>query len=166
MTQKASATRKTAGTPSASPRPAAAQDESGAARPGFDIRALLDRLSLPGVDVQALLESRRKDVEALVAANQRAYQGFEALTRRQAEILAEAMQVWQAGTREVLATTGAPEKANRSAGRAQQAFGEALASMRELAELAAKSHEDVVRILNKRVHEGLDELREQLKTRA
>lgn len=148
----------------AKPEPPSPDTPSGSS--GFDLRRMLETLRLPGVDVAALIESRRKDVEAVVAANQRAVQGIEALTRRQAEILAATMNGWQEGTRDLLAAGTAPERANRSAGRAQQAFGEALANMRELAELVAKSHEDVIGIINARMQAHIDELRSQFGRRA
>lgn len=137
-------------------------DASAAIPKVLDIRKLLEKLKLPGVDVEALLESHRKDVETLIAANEKAYLGLQALTRRQAEILAEAMQDLQEGTKELLATKGVPDRAGRTASRTKQAFGQALSNMREVAEMAAKSHEEVIAILNKRVHEGLDGLRDQL----
>lgn len=129
----------------------------------LDLRTLLEKLKLPGVDVNGLLDYHRKDVETLIAANEQAFRGYQALTRRQAEILAEAMREWREGTAGLVDVKGIPEKASRTAGRAQQAFGRALGNMREIAEMAAKSHEQVIEILNKRVHEGLDGLRESLR---
>ena len=132
----------------------------------LDLRKMLEKLKLPGVDVNALLEYHRKDVETLIAANEQAFRGYQALTRRQAEILAEAMRDWREGAAGLIDVKGIPEKASRTAGRAQQAFGQALGNMREIAELAAKSHEQVIEILNKRVHEGLDSLRDGLRKHA
>lgn len=151
--------QKTTGTK----KPASAKSEPApaAAAPKFDLRSMLEGLRMPGLDVSALMDSRRKDVEALIAANQRAYQGFEALTRRQAEILAEGMKAWQEGAKEMIGPASAGEKATRSASRAQEAFGHALSNMRELAEMAAKSQQEVVGIINKRVREGIQEFREQ-----
>jgi phasin family protein len=144
----------------------ATSSTSSSAIPTLDIRKLLEKLKLPGVDVQALIDSSRKDLETLKAANEQAYVGYQALTRRQGEILAEAMQEWQAGAQQLLSAKGAPELANITSSRAQHAFGQALANMREMAEMAARSHEQVIGIVNKRVHEGLDGIREQLNKRS
>lgn len=148
-------------------KPTAAKAEAGFKIPdALDLRKLLEKLKLPGVDVNALLDYHRKDVETLIAANEQAFRGYQALTRRQAEILAEAMREWREGTAGMVDVKGIPEKASRTAGRAQQAFGQALGNMREIADLAAKSHEQVINILNKRVHEGLDGLRDSLRKHA
>jgi len=124
----------------------------------LDVRGLLDKLKLPGVDVGGLIDSRRKDIEALLAANEQAYRGFEAVTRRQGEMLAEAMKQLTASAKETFATQGASERTARVASLAQEAFGRALANMKEIAELSARSQKQVVDTLNKRLHDGIEEI--------
>ena len=55
--------------------------------PFMDISKLMEQFKIPGVDLGAVVEARRKDIEALTQANQQAYQGMQALAQRQAEIL-------------------------------------------------------------------------------
>jgi hypothetical protein len=42
-----------------------------------DLRWLLDAIKLPRVDLQAVIEARSKDAEALLAANRRAFEGYQ-----------------------------------------------------------------------------------------
>ena len=63
--------------------------------PIMDINQLMEQFKIPGVDVSAIMESRRKDIEALVAANRQAYEGMQKLGQRQAEMLRDAMAEWQ-----------------------------------------------------------------------
>jgi phasin family protein len=125
--------------------------------PMLDLRRLLEKLKLPGIDVSGLIDSRRKDVEALLVANEQAYRGFEAVVRRQGEMLAEAMKGIKAGAKDSLATKGAVARAQGAASLAQQAFGQALADMKEIAELSAGSQKRVVETLNKRLRESINE---------
>ena len=53
----------------------------------FDFSKVLGSLKLPGVDWQALLESQAKNIAALSAANHLAFEGMQAVARRQVEIL-------------------------------------------------------------------------------
>lgn len=131
-------------------------------KPLLDVRALLEKIKLPGVDVSSLIDSRRKDVEALLAANEQAYRGIEALTRRQTEMLSDAMKGLSAGAKDTLQAKGATERAQRVAVHAQQALGQALADMRELAEMSARSQAQVMETLNKRLREGIDEIGERI----
>ena len=48
---------------------------------------LIQQFKLPGIDASAILESRRKDIEALAAANTTALTGVQSLGQKQMEIL-------------------------------------------------------------------------------
>jgi phasin family protein len=120
---------------------------------------MIEKLKIPGVDTRALVDSRRKDIEALISANERAFAAFEALSRKQSDLLAELVREWQAGAKEVIGEGGAADKLNQAAAHAQKAFVDALAAMKDMAEIAATSSRDVVQILDKRFNDGIVELR-------
>lgn len=52
---------------------------------------MIKQFKLPGFDVGAIMESRRKDIEALLAANGTALSGVQSLAQKQADILRAAM---------------------------------------------------------------------------
>jgi hypothetical protein len=58
-----------------------------AANPFGEFTKMLEQFKLPGFDVPAIMEARRKDVEALVTANQAALQGMQSLAQKQADML-------------------------------------------------------------------------------
>jgi len=126
--------------------------------PFVDITKILEQFRLPGVDISAIVEARRKDVEALTQANQVAYESMQALARREAEILQQTMAEWQ-GAMAGMAGKTPQEMAARGTELATQAFGRALANMRELAEMASNSQSQTYEILNRRFQENLEELR-------
>ena len=126
--------------------------------PFVDITKILEQFKLPGVDLNAIVEARRKDVEALTQANQVAYESMQALARREAEILQQTMAEWQ-GAMAGMAGKTPQEMAARGTELATQAFGRALANMRELAEMASNSQSQTYEILNRRFQENLEELR-------
>jgi hypothetical protein len=47
-----------------------------------DIKKLTEKFQLPGVDVAALVDWQRKDMETLVEGNRRTYEGVRALIER------------------------------------------------------------------------------------
>jgi len=110
------------------------------------------------VDIGALMEARRKDVEALTQANQIAYASMQALATREAEILQQTMAEWQ-GAMAGMAGKSPTEMAAKSTELATQAFGRALTNMRELAEMASKSQAQTYEVLNRRFQENLEDLR-------
>ena len=125
--------------------------------PLLDVRKMLEKLKWPELNVGGLIDSRRKDIEALMAANEQVYRGFEAVARRQAEMLSEAMKGLKRDAKDTLAADGARARAGRAAELAKEAFGQALANMKELAELSARSQQQVIDTLNKRLRESLSE---------
>ncbi len=120
-------------------------------------------LGLPqvgGVDVNAIVESQRKNVEALNAANKKALEGFQAVVSREQEILRQTMDE-TAGAMKALSAAGSPQEATaKQAELLKTAFEKALANMRELAETMAKSNTEALDAVNKRISESLDEIRE------
>lgn len=136
--------------------------ETAPKRPKLDLQAALEKLKLPGVNPEALLDHSRKDIEALLAANERVFTGIEALSHKQTALFSEIMHEWQAGAKDVIAKGSPSEKANQVSQHAQHAFTQALANMKEMADIAAKSHEDVLTILNKRYHENVEAFRRSM----
>jgi len=132
--------------------------------PFVDVTKILEQFKLPGIDLQAILEARRKDLEALAQANQIAYDSMQALARREAEILQQSMAEWQ-GAMAGMAGKNPAEMAAKGTELASQAFGRALANMRELAEMATKSQAQTYEVLNRRFQENLEELRKLMQPR-
>ena len=125
----------------------------------MDISKLTADYKLPGVDMDQLLAAQRKNIEALTAANQLAFEGMQAVLRRQTEILRQSMEQASSMVSELMAA-GAPEdKVAKNAELAKIAFEKALANMRELAEMVAKSNAEAAEVISKRVSESLDELK-------
>ena len=97
--------------------------------------------------------------EALTAANQAAVQGMQAVAQRQAEILSQAMNEVSTIAQQLSSAGNPQEMSTKQAEVARKAFEQALANMRELAEMVNKSNTDAFAIINKRVTESLQELK-------
>jgi phasin family protein len=69
------------------------------------------------------------------------------------------MEEASSAAREVMAADGPEEKAAKQTQIVKDAFQRAVADMRELAELVAKSQADAMEIMNQRVANSLDEIK-------
>lgn len=128
----------------------------------FDPSKLFGDFKMPGVDMEKVVSSQRRNLEALTAANQLAAQAFQAIGKRQAEILRQTMEQTSQAMREVM-TAGSPEqKAARQTELAKEAFERAIANMRELAEMVTKAQGEANEVISKRVSETLDEVKDLL----
>lgn len=125
----------------------------------MDPSKLIGEFKVPGVDVEAVVSSQRRNLEALSQANQLAIEGMQAVARRQAEIFRQMMEEASQAMKDIM-TAGSPEdKAGRQTELAKEAFKRAIANMRELAEMVAKSQGEAFDVINKRVTDSLDELK-------
>jgi len=118
----------------------------------FDFTKMLQQFQIPGVDFASIIERERKNIEALAEANRIAFEGWQNLVRRQSEILQDSMKRAVEDAKNQTALKNGAELA-------RSAFETALANMRELAEMAAKSQRDAFEVIRKRVEENMNALR-------
>lgn len=118
----------------------------------FDVSKMFADLKVPGMDPSALAATQQKNIEALTAANKRAYEGYQALAKRQAEIFQEA--VADATTTLKSGVTAVPD-----ANTAKAAVEKAVANLRELADMLSKTNSEAFELINKRMNENLEEFK-------
>ena len=127
--------------------------EKGAAgdTPVFDFTKLMGQFPLPGVNFATLVDREQKNIEALTKANRIAFEGWQRLVRRQAEMLQETMQKVVADASQV--------DAKKRADLAKEGFEKALANMRELAEITTQSQKEAFDVVSKRIEENMEGIR-------
>ena len=112
---------------------------------------LLENYKIPGVDLSTFLDRKKSNIEALTKANKIAFEGWQALVRRQAEILQQSME-------EAIANARKQDSATHRMEIAKQGFEKALDHMRELAEMATKSQTEAFEVIQKRISANVREL--------
>ena len=120
--------------------------------PVFDFTKLMSQFRLPGVDFAALVDRERKNIEALTKANRIAFEGWQRLVRRQAEMLQETMK-------KVVADASQQDAKKKRADLAKEGFEKALANMRELAEITTQSQKEAFDVVRKRIEENVESIR-------
>jgi len=127
-----------------------------------DFTKIFSEFKVPGFDVQALIATQRRNIEAVSHANQLAVEGVQAVMRRQSEILRQMVEESTNALKEMTAA-GAPEqKIAQQTELVKSAFEKALANLRELTEMVAKSNTEAADVLTKRIGESLTELKASL----
>jgi phasin family protein len=126
----------------------------------FDISKFVGEFKVPGLDVESLVASQRKNIEALTQANKLAFEGVQAVFKRQVEILRQTLEESSTIAKELVEAGTPQEKAVRQTELAKDAFERALANSRELSEIIAKSNSEAFELLNKRFSQVLDEIKD------
>lgn len=126
----------------------------------FDISKYLGDFKVPGMDIDTLVSSQRKNIDALTQANKLAYDGLQAVVKRQAEILRQTVDEIAQATKDITEPGNPQDKAAKQAELAKESFERALANLRELSEMVAKANTEAFDLLNKRFSQNLDEVRD------
>lgn len=126
----------------------------------FDISKYLGDFKVPGMDVDSLVSSQRKNIEALTQANKLAYDGLQAVVKRQVEILRQTVDEIAQATKDIAEPGNPQDKAAKQTELAKEAFERSLSNLRELSEMIAKANNEAFELLNKRFTQTLDEVRD------
>lgn len=115
----------------------------------IDFSKLMEQVKLPGLDMTSVIETQRKNIDALTAANQLAYEGMQALVKKQAEMFNERVREIQAEVQK--ASRGNPvEGLSQRTEFVQQTFQKIFDDMRELAEMAQKAQTETLAAISQR----------------
>jgi len=117
----------------------------------------ITHFKLPGIDLAAILESRRKDIEALGQASSAALAGVQSIAQKQVSILQWAISELQSLVTKPTAQDAAP--AANAGEVVQQAVKKSLADIQELVDTAYRAQSDSVAVVTKRVAEHVEELK-------
>jgi phasin family protein len=127
--------------------------------PNFD-QGFWDRFSVPGINNNALMESQKKNFEALIKANQKAAQGYQNLMRRQGEIMTETMQAIQESVADLMKANDGKDLPKKQADLVEKTISRALKHMRELAQLTIDANGDAFKVIQARAKESIGEMQE------
>jgi phasin family protein len=118
---------------------------------------LITQFKLPGLDIASVLESRRKDIEALAEANMTALAGVQQLGQKQIDIVRSSMTELQSLVTR-LRTPGSESAAATGEG-VQKKLQKAFVDMQELADAAYRAQTDSIAVVTKRFAEHVEELK-------
>lgn len=114
---------------------------------------LTESLQVPGMDIDALIESQRKNIEAMSKAAQLTSEGATAISQRQLEILRVTREQLSAAMRDMKLSS------EQQGEFARKAFETAITSARELAEMTVKSNTEVFDVVKQRIAEDFEKMR-------
>ena len=120
------------------------------------IKEMVEKFKLPGVDAQALVEQQRNNIEAAVETMRIAADGSHNVAKRQLEL-------FEAASTQLLSMfSEAKLKPEERAELARKAFDAALAGSRELYDITAKASEEAFAVARQRVAEGVEQFRKHV----
>jgi len=124
-----------------------------------DLTKMFDTKSIPGLDTEMLTEAQKKNVQAIVDANRVASEGYQALFKKQVEILQGGVAELSDAMKEVSTQPMSAEGHEKRVEMAKAHFEKSVSVFNELSESARKANEDAMAIIQSRFSEGVEEMK-------
>ncbi len=114
-------------------------------------------------NMDTLLDTQRKNMQALTEAQQLALEGFQAIAQRQSEIMSQIVEDNSAIAKELMGESTPEEKFSKNADLFKKVYERTITNMQELSEIAGKSNTEAGNIINKRVSASMNEIKNSVK---
>lgn len=126
--------------------------------PFGNLDELVKQFKVPGVDVNAIIESRRKDMDAVIAANQATAAAMQQVAMKQTEILTQALQAAQDSALKLAKGVGGVIDPTKQAELTRKAYEKALADIKEVGEIAQKAQTTAMSGITARAQQSVQEM--------
>ncbi len=127
-----------------------------------DFSKLLESYQGVPFDLKALLETQRRNIQAISEANQISVGHLQTIAHRQAEILSQIVEDNSSLAKELM-TEGTPEeKIAKNAKLFKGIYERTVGNMKELSDMINKSNQEASAIINKRVAATMNEIQSSL----
>ncbi len=125
-----------------------------------DMTKMFDGATVPGLDTEAVTEAQKKNVQAFVDANRVAAEGYQAMFKKQVEVMQASIAEMTETMKEATTTPISAETAEKRLEAAKAQFESGVAIFTDLSEAARKTNEEAFAIIRARFTEGVEEIRE------
>lgn len=126
----------------------------------FDFQSMFHNAKIPGFDIDAIIAAQKKNVEAVVGANQTVAEGFQAITKRQLEVAQTMVQDTGVRMADLMGATALEERMAKQAELAKSGIEQASQSMREVSGVLGKAQTEAFALIKRRMDESLDEIKD------
>ena len=127
--------------------------------PDMDFSKMMAEFKIPGVDMDAVMNAQRKNIEAVTAANRLAVEGMQAVIQRQTEVLRTTTEELTKMMSDMMSAGTPEDRVSKQADLVKAAFEKTLSNMKEMAEMIAKSNTEAAEVISKRISENLEEIK-------
>lgn len=110
-------------------------------------------------DMKALMESQRKNVQAFTEAQQRAFEGLQAISQRQGELISQMVEDNSSLAQELMGEASPEKKVAKQADLMKKIYEKSISNMQEIQDMLNESNQQATAIINKRVTASLTEIK-------
>ena len=127
-----------------------------------DFAKLFENYQSIPFDLKSLLETQRKNVQALSEANQISMENIQAIAQRQTEILSQIVEDNSSLAKELMNEGTPEEKIAKNAKMFKSIYERTVGNMTELSDMINKSNQEASAVINKRVTATMNEIQSSI----
>lgn len=120
--------------------------------------------NMPNMDVESMMATQRKNVEAVASASQKAFESMQSYMRRQAELARESFDATTKLVQEVMVAPSPEEKVAKQVAATKSTIEGCVSSLKELSDLLSQAQMQTVQTVSNRMVESMDEMQKIMKT--
>ncbi|GAB0116202.1 phasin family protein [Acidisoma sp. 7E03] len=125
-----------------------------------DFTKLFASFSFPAsTEMTALMETQKRNLAALTAANKLLFEGAQAITQRQMEAMRRQMTEVAEATRSLVTVTDPKERTVRQTDLVKSAYEKSVSDLREVEDLLRKSSSEALDLIHSRFLAAMDEVK-------
>jgi phasin family protein len=125
----------------------------------MDPSKIMSDFKMPGFNLAPLFTVQRKNVEAMTALNQAAFDNFQAMMTRQAEMVRQSFDDASRIASSMMAAQNPQDKVMMQAEASKAAMEKCMANAREVTEAMSRYNTQAIETVSSRMRESLEELR-------
>lgn len=129
---------------------------------GDDFMAQFDTGKTMPFDMKDIMETQRKNIQAITDAQQAAYEGMQAIAQKQAEVMSQLLEDNNSMAKELMAEASPEQKMAKNAELCKKIYEKGIQNVKEISEMLNKSHTEAGEILNKRVSASMNEIKSSI----
>jgi len=126
---------------------------------GNDFAKTFEQFQNMPFDMNSIMETQRKNVEAITQAQQLATENLQDIMQRQTEILSQIVGDNSSLAKEMMGEGTPEEKISKNADLFKKVYERTVRNMQELSEIISKSNTEAGSIINKRVSASINEIK-------
>lgn len=128
--------------------------------PEMDFTKVMSAFKIPAVNTEGIMAAHKKNVDALTSAGQLAFESVQEITKRQGEMISQGVEELTGIAKDAAIPSSIEESTIKGAQAVKTVYQSVLANSWDLNDMAIKTTSKSLGLINKRVAESLDEVKD------
>ncbi|MGE0108988.1 MAG: phasin family protein [Bdellovibrionales bacterium] len=129
----------------------------------MDMSKFMNGAKMPSLDVEAMMASQRKNIEAVAAANQKAFETIQNYMTRQSELARQSFEATTSLVQDVVAAPTPEEKVAKQVEATKATIESCVANLKELSDILSNSQMQTIQSMSDRACAHMDEVQKMIK---